>query len=387
MSRLVYSLCFYLAQPLVWLRLLWRARRQPEYLHHLAERYGFYPARPAGRLLWLHVVSVGETRAAEPLIKALLAQYPQHGLLLTHMTPTGRTVGAEMIAKLGPRLHQAYLPYDLPDACARFLAHYHPEFGLLMETELWPNLIARAKTQAIPLALVNARLSARSLRGYQRFLPLIRPAVAALDLVAAQTAPDAERLAQLGAQAPQVCGNIKFDVSPPADKIGLGQQWRAALGTRPVWLCASTREGEETLILDAYQKLDRPELLLLIVPRHPQRFAEVAAAVAARQLPLRRRSANEFPAGETRVWLGDSMGEMAAYYALADLALIGGSLRLPGHRRPAHVQLRTGNRRCFVLRRGAARRRRRCGSDRRKQPACRGQHRAGRPRGNAPGGN
>ena len=332
MNRLLYSLLFYLAQPLVWLRLACRARKQPEYLQHIGERYGFYPTKPRAPLLWLHVVSVGETRAAEPLIKALLARYPEHGLLLTHMTPTGRAVGAELIAKLGSRLHQAYLPYDLPDACARFLAHYRPDFGLLMETELWPNLIAKAKAHGIPLALVNARLSARSLRGYQRFLPLIRPAVAALDLVAAQTADDAERLAQLGARAPQVCGNIKFDVTPPADKINLGQQWRAALGTRPVWLCACTREGEEAPLLDAYQKLDRPELLLLIVPRHPQRFGEVAAAIAARQLAHKRRSQNEFPAGETRVWLGDSMGEMAAYYALADIALVCGSLKpLGGH--------------------------------------------------------
>ena len=202
MSRHLYSLCFYLAQPLVWLRLLWRARKQPEYLHHLGERYACYPARPEGRLLWLHVVSVGETRAAEPLIKALLAQYPEHGLLLTHMTPTGRAVGAELIAKLGPRLNQTYLPYDLPDACARFLEHFRPDFGLLMETELWPNLIAAAKARHIPLALVNARLSARSLRGYLRFRSLIRPAVAALDLVAAQTRADAERLACLGAPAP-----------------------------------------------------------------------------------------------------------------------------------------------------------------------------------------
>ena len=327
MSRLLYSLCFYIAQPRVWLRLLWRARQQPEYLHHLGERYGFYSTRPAGRLLWLHVVSVGETRAAEPLIKALLAQYPEHDLLLTHMTPTGRTVGAELIAKLGPRLHQAYLPYDLPDASARFFAHFRPEFGLLMETELWPNLIAAAKARRIPLALVNARLSARSLRGYQRFLPLIRPAVAALDLVAAQTATDAERLAQLGAQAPKVCGNIKFDVTPPADKIALGKQWRIALGDRPVWLCASTREGEEVLIIDAYRRENRPDVLLLLVPRHPQRFAEVAAAVEARGLSLKQRSKDEQPDAQTRVWLGDTMGELAAYYALADLALIGGSLQ------------------------------------------------------------
>ena len=330
MSRHLYSLCFYLAQPLVWLRLLWRARKQPEYLHHLGERYACYPARPEGRLLWLHVVSVGETRAAEPLIKALLAQYPEHGLLLTHMTPTGRTVGAELIAKLGPRLHQAYLPYDLPDACARFLEHFRPDFGLLMETELWPNLIAAAKARHIPLALVNARLSARSLRGYLRFRPLIRPAVAALDLVAAQTRADAERLASLGAPAPHVCGNIKFDVTPSTDKLALGQQWRTALGERPVWLCASTREGEETQILDAFLRHARPEVLLLLVPRHPQRFAEVAATVEARAMSLVKRSDGKLPDTATRVWLGDSMGEMAAYYALADVALIGGSLEALG---------------------------------------------------------
>ena len=327
MSRLVYSLCFYLAQPLVWLRLAWRARRQPEYLQHLGERYGLYPAQPAGRLLWLHVVSVGETRAAEPLIKALLARYPEHGLLLTHMTPTGRAVGTELIAKLGARLHQAYLPYDLPDASARFFAHFRPEFGLLMETELWPNLIAAAKARGIPLALVNARLSARSLHGYRRFLPLIGPAVAALDLVAAQTAADAERLSELGAHTPHVCGNIKFDVTPPADKLELGRQWRATLDSRPIWLCASTREGEEAPLLDALMLHAPSDVLLLLVPRHPQRFDEVATAIEARGLPFKRRSSGDFPDAGTRVWLGDSMGEMAAYYALADLALIGGSLQ------------------------------------------------------------
>ena len=326
MARLLYAALFYLAQPLVWLRLLWRARRQPDYLRHLGERYGFYTQSVPDRLLWLHAVSVGETRAAEPLIKALLEAYPQHALLLTHMTPTGRATGGELVAKYGDRLMQAYLPYDLPDACGRFLDHFKPRLGLLMETELWPNLIAAAAQRGVPLALVNARLSARSQRGYRRLAPLFRPALAKLAAVAAQTQADAERLTAIGAQRVSVLGNIKFDVNPSQQKLQLGMAWRQALGGRPVWLAASTREGEEALILDAYARLDRPDLLLLLVPRHPQRFAEVAALVEERKLPLCRRSECAQPTGDTRVWLGDSMGEMPAYFALANLALIGGTL-------------------------------------------------------------
>ncbi len=326
MNRLLYSLLFYLAQPLVWIRLAWRARKQPEYLQHLGERYGFYRQKPAAPLLWLHVVSVGETRAAEPLIKALLDEYPAHSLLLTHMTPTGRATGGELLAKYGERLCQAYLPYDLPDACGRFLDHFKPQLGLLMETELWPNLIAAAKTRSIPLALVNARLSARSQRGYQRFPKLIRPALASLQMVAAQTAADAERLIAIGAQNVSAVGNIKFDVTPSPEKRALGEQWRASLGTRPIWLAASTREGEEALILDAFARIKRPGLLLLLVPRHPQRFAEIAAMVQERGLVLCRRSDSVLPTDQTQVWLGDSMGEMPAYYSVADIALIGGTL-------------------------------------------------------------
>ena len=326
MNRLLYSLLFYLAQPLVWIRLAWRARKQPEYLQHLGERYGFYRQKPAAPLLWLHVVSVGETRAAEPLIKALLDEYPAHSLLLTHMTPTGRATGGELLAKYGERLCQAYLPYDLPDACGRFLDHFKPQLGLLMETELWPNLIAAAKTRSIPLALVNARLSARSQRGYQRFPKLIRPALASLQMVAAQTAADAERLIAIGAQNVSAVGNIKFDVTPSPENRALGEQWRASLGTRPIWLAASTREGEEALILNAFARIKRPGLLLLLVPRHPQRFAEIAAMVQERGLVLCRRSDSVLPTDQTQVWLGDSMGEMPAYYSVADIALIGGTL-------------------------------------------------------------
>ncbi|MBL8394285.1 MAG: lipid IV(A) 3-deoxy-D-manno-octulosonic acid transferase [Candidatus Accumulibacter sp.] len=326
MARLIYSLCFYLAMPLVWLRLLWRARRQPEYLQQLGERHGFYSVAPVRPLIWLHAVSVGETRAAEPLIDALLREHPGHGLLLTHMTPTGRATGRELLGRHSGRLTQVYLPYDLPDAGARFLDHFQPQVGLLMETELWPNLIDAARRRRLPLALINARLSERSLRGYARLRSLITPALASLGAVAAQTAADAERLRQIGACQVSVCGNLKFDVTPPAEKLQQGALWRQVLGRRPVWLAASTRDGEEVLILDAFASMAVPELLLLLVPRHPQRFAEVAELLAARRLPFCRRSTGILPGAEVCVWLGDSMGEMPAYYALADLALMGGTL-------------------------------------------------------------
>lgn len=325
-ARLVYLVLLYALQPVVWLRLAWRARKQPEYLQHIGERYGFLRQPVPAKLLWLHAVSVGETRAAEPLIKALLAEFPDNSLLLTHMTPTGRATGAELIEKYGARLIQSYLPYDLPDACGRFLDHFRPRLGLLMETEIWPNLIAAAKSRNLPVSLINARLSARSQRGYRRIAPLIRPALASLRAVAAQTPADAERLAAIGARHVDVFGNIKFDVTPAPEKLELGKQWRQSLGTRPVWLAASTREGEEALILEAFARLDRPDILLLIVPRHPQRFAEVAALVKERKLSLCRRSSDPLPTSESQVWLGDSMGEMPAYFAVADIALMGGTL-------------------------------------------------------------
>ena len=195
-----------------------------------------------------------------------------------------------------------------------------------METELWPNLIAAAKRRNVPLSLINARLSARSQRGYRRISPLIRPALASLRAVAAQTPADAQRLMTIGARHVDVFGNIKFDVTPAPEKLELGKQWRQTLGRRPVWLAASTREGEEALILDAFTRLARPDILLLLVPRHPQRFAEVAALVEARGLNFCRRSSDPLPTTATQVWLGDSMGEMPAYFAVADLALIGGTL-------------------------------------------------------------
>jgi 3-deoxy-D-manno-octulosonic-acid transferase len=325
MARLFYSLLFYLAMPLVWSRLLWRGRRQPEYLRQVRERHGFCRPSSTRPLIWLHAVSVGETRAAEPLIEALLRDYPAHDLLLTHMTPTGRATGREIRARHPDRLWQAYLPYDLPDACGRFLDRCQPQVGLLMETEIWPNLIAAARRRRVPLALINGRLSARSQRGYTRLSSLIAPALASLSAVAAQTEADAARLQAIGARRVAVLGNLKFDVVPAPEKLALGAEWRRALGSRPVCLFASSREGEEALFLDAFAAIGARDVLLLMVPRHPQRFGEVAELVAGRRLVYRRRSDDTLPDAGTRVWLGDSMGELAAYYALADIALIGGT--------------------------------------------------------------
>lgn len=324
MARLVYSLLLYLGLPLVWLRLLWRSRRQPEYLEHVSERWGRYTAPPSAPVLWVHAVSVGETRAAQPLVEALITAYPDHVLLLTGMTPTGRAAGQEVF---GDRVIQAYLPYDYPHTVGRFFEHFRPRVGILMETEIWPNLLAAAKARGIPVALVNARLSERSARGYARFSALSRPAFSALAVAAAQTPADTARLATLGALDVAVCGNLKFDVAPSEALRNMGREWRQRIGSRPVFLAASTREGEEALLLDALQRHPLPtETLLVLVPRHPQRFAEVAALVAARGLGLARRSEG-LPDATTQVWLGDSMGEMAAYFSVADLAFVGGSLQ------------------------------------------------------------
>ena len=322
MARLLYSLLLYLITPLIWLRLLWRGRKQPEYRQNVGERYGFYRQPVPPRLIWVHAVSVGETRAAQPLIEGLQARWPEHRILLTCMTPTGREAGLQVY---GERVIQAYLPYDYPAAMARFFAYFSPEFGVLMETEIWPNLLAAAKQRQIPVVLANARLSARSARGYGKLPALVRPAFQSLSGVAAQTDGDAQRLAGLGASRVEICGNLKFDVLPPADKVALGDSWRAAVGSRPVWLAASTREGEEALILDAMMQIGVADALLVLVPRHPQRFDEVAELLERRGLRTLRRS-SALPQAETQVWLGDSMGEMAAYYALADLAFVGGSL-------------------------------------------------------------
>jgi 3-deoxy-D-manno-octulosonic-acid transferase len=318
----VYSALIYALMPFALLRLWWRGRAQPGYRQHIAERFGHYASRCDKPVIWLHSVSVGETRAAEPLVTALRARWPQHAILLTHMTPTGRQTGEQVF---GGAVVRCYLPYDLPGAVARFLSHFQPRLGILMETEIWPNLIAAARARSIPMYLVNARMSERSARGYARLGAFTRQTLRALTGIAVQTQADAQRLAALGAQHPIVTGNLKFDRAASAGDLALGEQFRTWFGTRSVLLAASTREGEEALILDALPMLD-PSALLVIVPRHPQRFDAVASLLEQRELAYERRSWGRMLAAQTRVWLGDSLGEMYAYFAACDVAFVGGSL-------------------------------------------------------------
>ena len=323
-ARLLYTLVLYLLLPYVLLRLAWRSRRQRGYREHVAERFGFYRQPAVRPLIWVHAVSVGETRAAEPLIRALRARYPQHGVLLTHMTPTGRETGEAIFEG---DVIRCYLPYDFPGAVARFLDHFRPQAGALMETELWPNLIHACRARGVPLYLVNARLSGKSFARYQRFPRLARESLGRLAAIAAQSEDDARRLTALGAGNVRVTGSIKFDVAPPPAQLELGRAWRREFGERrPVLLLASTREGEENLLLDALAAIDVPELLAVMVPRHPQRFDEVARLLEARGMRFQRRSAGTAISADTRVVLGDSMGEMFAYYSACDVAFIGGSL-------------------------------------------------------------
>ncbi len=358
MIRRFYSLAMWLAQPLLRRKLLRRSKQEPGYGQFVNERFGRYEGSvPAhdGPTLWIHAVSLGETRAAAVLVAALRQQLPRMRLLLTHGTATGRAEGAKLLAA-GDL--QAWQPWDTPGAVQRFLTHFEPSLGILMETEVWPNLVAGCQRQGVPLLLVNARLSDKSLRQVQRLSWLARPAFAALTAVWAQTAADAQRLQAIGAKVQGVSGNLKFDAAPDADQLALGKQWRAQL-TQPVVMFASSREGEELALLQNFKGF-RPLALMdkaqaainsivnnvqwLIVPRHPQRFDEVAALIKSHGFAVQRRSswgqggpaasagdARANPAGMSAarmlptIWLGDSLGEMALYYGLADVALLGGS--------------------------------------------------------------
>jgi len=326
--RALYTLLWHLALPFVPLRLWWRGRREPGYRERIGERFGRYPRNePArqGPVLWVHAVSLGETRAAVPLVDRLRRAYPDATVLVTHMTATGRAAGR---ALFGERVAQAWLPYDVPFAVRGFLAHWNPRIALVMETELWPNAIALARERGIPVFLVNARMSERSAAGYARIPSVTHAMLASLAGVAAQSGADAARLEALGAPAPVVTGNLKFDIDVADDAAALGREFRVRFGeARAVWLAASTREGEETLILDAIAARGLPPATLtIIVPRHPQRFAEVANLLRERGVPFVRRSDNAPVPADIDVVLGDSMGEMTGYCAAADVVFVGGSL-------------------------------------------------------------
>ena len=325
-ARALYSAVGLAALPLLPFRLWWRGRNEQGYREHVGERFGRYDTSPISHsVLWVHAVSVGETRAAMPLIQRLRAAFPQTQILLTHMTATGRETGR---ALFGDTVIQRWLPYDVPFAVQRFFEHFHPLAGFLIETELWPNLVARGHALGIPLYLVNARLSERSAAGYRRVSALSRPMLGRLAGIAAQTPADAARLATLGGPSPIVTGNLKFDVEVPSTARTLGSELRLIFGpTRPSWIAASTRDGEEALILDALAGARLPpQTLSIIVPRHPQRFAVVAELLRSRGIPFARRSDNRPVPADVSIVLGDSMGEMMAYYAAVDVAFVGGSL-------------------------------------------------------------
>ncbi|KNH08953.1 Lipid IVA 3-deoxy-D-manno-octulosonic acid transferase [often with also] [Candidatus Burkholderia brachyanthoides] len=337
--RLVYRAAWWLVAPLAVLRLLIRSRKERGYREHIGERFGRGPARSPddlALLIWVHAVSVGETRAAQPLVEALMKAHPAARILITHMTPSGRATGEQLF---GERVMRSYLPYDSPRLVRHFLRAWRPSLGIVMETEVWPTLIDECKRADVPLVLTNARISERSYKRATRFGRAVREVFGGFSRVLAQTPPDAERLISLGARNVAVLGNLKFDISAPPELIARGQAWRAAIGERPVWVAASTREGEETLVLRAFAQLNVPDALLILVPRHPQRFDEVSALIASAGMTSARRFvwpppvavrsgadvAASLPAN-VQVLLGDSMGELGAYYAAADLAFIGGSL-------------------------------------------------------------
>lgn len=331
--RRAYTLLLYLLVPLIVLRLAWRGLREPAYWRRWPERFGFIAKgtepREAQRItVWIHAVSVGEVQAAIPLVRALLARFPQLDMVVTTMTVTG---AQRVQASLAGHVRHYYIPYDLPGAVQRFLTRIRPQLSIIMETEWWPNLFHYCHALDIPIVLANARLSERSARGYRRLRRLTAATLAKVNVVAAQTHYDAQRLIALGAdrQHVHITGSIKFDIKLPASLREEAAVLRRSWGVeRAVWIAASTHEGEERQVLDAFAlvKQSVPQCLLVLVPRHPERFAKVAALCHKRGLATVLRS-EQLPCGpQTDVFIGDSMGELSLFYAAADVAFVGGSL-------------------------------------------------------------
>jgi 3-deoxy-D-manno-octulosonic-acid transferase len=331
MNRTLYTLLFHLGLPLVALRLWLRARKAPAYAKRIGERFslGLPPMQHGG--IWVHAVSVGESIAAAPMIRALLARYPRLPITVTCMTPTGSERIKALFAD-EPRIQHCYLPYDLPWAAGRFLDHVQPRLGVIMETELWPNHIHQCAKRSIPVVLANARLSERSARGYGRFAKLTRPMLAEMSGFAVQTEVEAQRFLDLGARPDcvEVTGSIKFDLSIDPQLLvraaELREQWQAS--RRPVWIAASTHAGEDETVLAAHRRLlvSHPDALLILVPRHPERFASVHDLCWQQGFETVRRSTGRAVTSTTTVLLGDTMGELLFLYALADCAFVGGSL-------------------------------------------------------------
>jgi len=321
-----YTLLLYLAIPLIVLRLYWRGRKNPAYRQRWGERFGFFQPLPRKGCLWIHAVSVGEVRATLPLINALQDRYPARPLLVTTTTPTG---SQQVRHALGDSAFHTYLPFDLPGTVGRFLKRVQPGLAIIMETELWPNIYHQCAAANIPLIVANARLSERSASRYARLPRLTRTVLAQVTVIAAQTQVDADRFLALGAPRVQVIGNLKYDLSVPQSLPAQGQILRQSFGvSRPVLIAASTHNGEEEQILNAVLAVQRslPNLLLVLVPRHPERFDTVANLCLQRGLTVVRRSTGQPCSPTTDVFLCDSMGELLLCYAAADIAFVGGSL-------------------------------------------------------------
>ncbi|HTA65218.1 MAG TPA: lipid IV(A) 3-deoxy-D-manno-octulosonic acid transferase [Xanthomonadaceae bacterium] len=344
--RGAYACVMYALVPAMLYHLVWRGLRDREYFRRWSERFGWYGTAPMQPSIWVHAVSVGEVIAAAPLVDALRARHPDTPLLVTTTTPTG---AAQVLSRWKGAVGHLYFPYDLSGAARRFLAHAKPRIAIVMETEIWPNIYFAVGRANVPLMLVNARLSQRSLSGYRLALPLIRMALARVDAIAAQSQADAQRLLRAGAPAERlrVTGNLKFDLRLPEGLDALARERRAAWGsTRPVWIAASTHEGEEASVLDAYARLRErfPTLLLLWAPRRPARFAGVASACMQRGWRTRRRSAGVMADADTDCFVIDSIGELMGFYAASDVAFVGGSLQaIGGHNvlEPAAVAVPT----------------------------------------------
>jgi 3-deoxy-D-manno-octulosonic-acid transferase len=339
--RLLYTALLTLITPLVLLRLLWKSRELPDYRRRIGERFGFVARAEDGIAVWVHAVSVGEALAAQPLIEALIGRFGERRVWVTSTTPTG---SARVVAAFGDRVRHSYAPYDLPGAVARFLRRVRPAQVVVMETELWPNLFRACRRRGLNLTIANARLSPRSYRGYGRVHGFAAATLADVTMVAAQSKADAARFRALGAAKARVrvIGNLKFDLALPLERIDEGRSLRARFGERPVWIAASTHDGEEAAALDAHAAILelQPEALLVLVPRHPQRFDGIWSAIEDAGLAGERRSrlaaldrSGHAPALDAvQVFLGDSMGEMFLYLAMADVAFVGGSLAdIGGH--------------------------------------------------------
>ncbi len=333
MSRFFYSLLLYLISPLVLLRLYLRAKKAPDYWQRKAERFGFFSPLPVGKpCIWVHSVSVGETIASAPMVKQLQSRYPDHQILVTTMTPTG---SAQVRKIHDDSVHHVYASYDLPDAVQRFLNRVNPVLAIVVDTELWPNTIAACHRRGVPVMVVNARMSERSAKGYGRFSALVRPMLEQITLVAAQNQDTARRFLDLGLPEGQlnVTGSIKFDLGVPASVIASGKAlrgwWQQGMGSDiRVLIAASTHEGEDQQVLDAFKIIlaREPRARLLLVPRHPERFDRVHQLIVDNRLPVVRHSLVTVPTADTRVILGDTMGEMMKLFAASDIAFVGGSL-------------------------------------------------------------